>query len=155
MPGTVYVVPEVVARAAMAAGRLDVFAPSPPLDASGPDSAANGLLQPWKRRRRRQLKGVEGSQLHNHRFAKWLPSWDTVLLGSMSDTSMSRREIPALAASPFSIRWLWQGHRTTKKRRELGLSGPGGVVSARVPPQPALEGLVCCKFRARIGSPDY
>lgn len=47
VPGTVYVVPAVVARAAMAAGRLDVFAPGPPLDASGPDGIANGLLLPW------------------------------------------------------------------------------------------------------------
>ena len=42
VPGTVYVAAEAVAKAALAAGRLDVFAPGPVRD-----GAITGLVEPW------------------------------------------------------------------------------------------------------------
>lgn len=42
VPGTVYVAAEAVAKAALAAGRLDVFAPGPVRD-----GAVTGLVEPW------------------------------------------------------------------------------------------------------------
>jgi hypothetical protein len=47
-PGTVYIVDETVARAALAAGRLDVFAPRTlTRDAANGGVVADGLLEPW------------------------------------------------------------------------------------------------------------
>jgi len=42
VPGTIFVATEAVAKAALAAGRLDVFAPGPVRD-----GAITGLVEPW------------------------------------------------------------------------------------------------------------